>query len=64
MLQYKLTSSMALRKWLILALIVLALLTVIAISYFTLSTGWSIVHLHALVDGNPPSNPRIMYPHP
>jgi len=56
MIQYKQTSGMTLRKWQMLALIVLAFLTIIAISYFTLYTVGHIDPLHLFLSLGPKTN--------
>ena len=53
MIQYKETSSMALRKWQLLVLVVLAFLTIVAISYFTLYTVGHIDPLHVFLSLGP-----------
>lgn len=53
MIQYRQTTRMALRKWQMLALIVLAFLTIVAISYFTLYTVGHIDPLHLFMSLSP-----------
>jgi hypothetical protein len=62
MIQYKQTGSMALRKWQLLALIILAFLTIVAISYFTLYTVGHIDPLHLFLSLGPKSN--VMFGRP
>ncbi len=51
MIQYLQTSDM--RKWQILALVVLAFLTIVAVSYFTLHTIGHVTALHQFIaDGS------------
>ena len=56
MIQFK--HSIPLRTWLVVALIVVALLAVVAMSYLILSTGGDISHLHLAM--SPAPTPGIM----
>lgn len=61
MIQYR-QSTTGMRKWQILALVVLAFLTIVAISYFTLYTVGHIDPLHLFMSLAPTRNALFGHP--